>query len=123
MSLNFVSSAILTSTDGVSHNEEKAVETSEAQELRSKQAATARPLFEQLRSNQDQAQEDQDARNRSLRGMRPLDEEDCAHLDSVNQVRSQREESVRRRVEDEVAAFRAARAERRAEGEVVFWEG
>ena len=45
MSLNFVSSAILTSTDGVSHNEEKAVETSEAQELRSNRQPPRAPYL------------------------------------------------------------------------------
>ena len=117
MSLNFVSSAVLTSTDGVSHNEEKAVETTEAESVRRQQEAGGhRPLFEQLRSNADQAQEERDAAAKAMRGTRTLDEDDCAHLDSIERRRMERDAAVRRGVEDEVAAFRAARAERMAEG-------
>ena len=117
MSLNFVSSAVLTSTDGVSHNEEKAVETTEANSVRRQQEAGGhRPLFEQLRSNADQAQEERDAAAKAMRGTRTLDEDDCAHLDSIERRRMERDAAVRRGVEDEVAAFRAARAERMAEG-------
>ena len=117
MSLNFVSSAVLTSTDGVSHNEEKAVESTEADSVRRQQQAGGhRPLFEQLRSNADAAQEERDAAAKAMRGTRTLDEEDCAHLDSIERQRMERDAAVRRGVEDEVAAFRAARAERMAEG-------
>ena len=117
MSLNFVSSAVLTSTDGVSHNEEKAVETTEANSVRRQQEAGGhRPLFEQLRSNADQAQDERDAATKAMRGSRTLDEDDCAHLDSIERRRMERDAAVRRGVEDEVAAFRAARAERMAEG-------
>ena len=117
MSLNFVSSAVLTSTDGVSHNEEKAVESTEADSVRRQQQAGGhRPLFEQLRSNADAAQEERDAAAKAMRGTRTLDEEDCAHLDSIERRRMERDAAVRRGMEDEVAAFRAARAERMAEG-------
>jgi len=123
MSLNFVSSAVLTSTDGISHNEEKAVESTEANSVRRQQEAGGhRPLFEQLRSNADQAQEERDAAGKAMRGTRTLDEEDCAHLDSVEQQRMARDAAVRRGVEDEVAAFRAARAERMAEGSTELLE-
>lgn len=124
MSLNFVSSAVLTSTDGVSHNEEKAVESTEADSVRRQQQAGGhKPLFEQLRSNADAAQEERDAAAKAMRGTRTLDEEDCAHLDSIERQRMERDAAVRRGVEDEVAAFRAARAERMAEGSTELLEG
>lgn len=124
MSLNFVSSAVLTSTDGVSHNEEKAVESTEADSVRRQQQAGGhKPLFEQLRSNADTAQEERDAAAKAMRGTRTLDEEDCAHLDSIERQRMERDAAVRRGVEDEVAAFRAARAERMAEGSTELLEG
>ena len=123
MSLNFVSSAVLTSTDGVSHNEEKAVESTEADSVRRQQQAGGhQPLFEQLRSNADAAQEERDAAAKAMRGTRTLDEEDCAHLDSIERQRMERDAAVRRGVEDEVAAFRAARAERMAEGSTELLE-
>lgn len=41
-----------------------------------------------------------------------MDEEDCAHLDSVERVREERENEVRSGIEREVALFRAARVDR-----------
>ena len=123
MSLNFVSSAVLTSTDGVSHNEEKAVESNEANSVRQQQeVGSHKPLFEQLRTNADRAQEERDAAAKAMRGTRTLDEEDCAHLESIERQRMDRDAAVRRGVEDEVAAFRAARAERMAEGSTELLE-
>jgi hypothetical protein len=111
MSLSFVSSAVLSSTDGVSHNEEKAIESEEATSLRNR--STAKPLYDQLRSNQDADQEKYDEIGKAMRaGMRPLDEEDCAHLDAVEKTRLERDSLVKQTVEQELALFRAARADR-----------
>eukprot|EP00978_Attheya_sp_CCMP212_P043327 scaffold280680_cov60-Attheya_sp.AAC.3 len=111
MSLSFVSSAVLSSTDGVSHNEEKAIESKEATSLRNR--STAQPLYDQLRSNQDADQEKYDEIGKAMRaGMRPLDEEDCAHLDSVEKTRLERDTLMKQTVEQELALFRAARADR-----------
>lgn len=112
MSLSFVSSAVLSSTDGVSHNEEVAVESVEVEQLRLHNGAS-RPLFEQLRSNREDEQDKYDAFDKATRtGMRPLDEEDCAHLDSVASQKRHKDRVRRTQEEDELALFRAARAER-----------
>ena len=44
--------------------------------------------------------------------MRPLDEEDCAHLDAVDRVREEKEYAVKSGIEREVALFHAAREDR-----------
>ena len=112
MSLSFVSSAVLSSTDGVSHNEEISVESKEVNQLRLKNSNAHRPLFEQLRSNREADQEKYDETTKAMRmGMRPLDEEDCAHLDTVESMRNEREQKVRREMEEEIALYRAAKAE------------
>jgi len=112
MSLSFVSSAVLSSTDGVSHNEEKTIESKEVTQLRLKNSGV-RPLFEQLRSNQESEQEKHDEIAKEMRmGMRPLDEEDCAHLDAMEQIRMERERMVKQGIEEELAFFRAAKAEK-----------
>ena len=113
MSLSFVKSAVLSSTDGVSHNEETTINSTETQTLRaSGGGGVHKPLFEQLRANKDAEQEKDDEFQRSLRGMRPLDEEDCAHLDAVDRSRVEREHNVKSGIEHEVALFRAAREDR-----------
>jgi hypothetical protein len=113
MSLNFVSSAVLSSTDGISHNEEKPIESAEAEEVRRNGASgSSKPLFEQLQFNRDKEQEDYDAVTKSMRGTRTLDDEDCAHLESIEAAKMARERHVKKIIEDEVVEFRAARADR-----------
>jgi len=113
MSLSFVKSAVLSSTDGVSHNEETTINSTETQSLRASGGGGAhKPLFEQLRANKDAQDEKDEEFQRSLRGMRPLDEEDCAHLDAIDRSRQEREHNVKSGIEREVALFRAAREDR-----------
>ncbi|KAL3799269.1 hypothetical protein HJC23_012994 [Cyclotella cryptica] len=111
MSLSFVKSAVLSSSDGISHNEEKSIVNPETTSLRSR-SITHKPLFEQLRANKDAEQEAHDEFQRSLRGTRLLDDEDCAHLDAVERVKEEREREVKSGIEREVALFRARREDR-----------
>lgn len=104
-------SAVLSSSDGISHNEEKTIDNAETTSLRSRSTA-AKPLFEQLRANKEAEQEAQDEFQRSLRGTRMLDDEDCAHLDAVERVREERDREVKSGIEREVALFRARREDR-----------
>lgn len=114
MSLSFVSSAVLKSTDGVSHNEEISVESKEVKQLRLRNEH--RPLFEQLRANSEKEQEKLDEESKLMRmGMRPLDEEDCAHLEKVRDLKEEREREIQESIESELILFRAARAERQLE--------
>lgn len=108
MNLNFVSSAVLSSTDGVSHNEERPIESKEALSLR-KNTTGVKPLFEQIQFNRDREREQYEEISKSMRGTRTLDDEDCAHLDSVSAVRMERERRIQQSVEEEVAEFKAAR--------------
>jgi hypothetical protein len=115
MSLSFVKSAVLSSTDGISHNEEISIDNNETQSLRSGAGGGTgihKPLFEQLRANRDQQQERDDEFQRSIRGARALDEEDCAHLEAVERMRMEKEHDARSTVEREVELFRAAREDR-----------
>lgn len=116
MSLSFVKSAVLSSTDGISHNEEISIDNNETQSLRAGSGGSGngahKPLFEQLRANRDQQQERDDEFQRSIRGARALDEEDCAHLEAVECMRMEKEHDARSTVEREVELFRAAREDR-----------
>mmetsp|Transcript_9372 Transcript_9372/g.13328 ORF Transcript_9372/g.13328 Transcript_9372/m.13328 type:complete len:231 (-) Transcript_9372:146-838(-) len=114
MSLSFVSSAVLSSTDGVSHNEEKQIESKETKIVRDKQGQEGhRPLFEQLRSNKEDEETKREEFQRAImRGTLALDEEDCAHLDTLQKQRRERDDAVKASVESELALFRAAKEER-----------
>jgi hypothetical protein len=121
MSLSFVSSAVLSSTDGVSHNEETEVTSKELDAVRKNAAGgSSKSLFDQLRSNQDeQAEERAEAERARMRGTLALDEDDVAHLNAL--MRSKEESELQRKVEmeQEMALYRAAREERRS-GHVVI---
>ena len=45
-----------------------------------------------------------------MRGTLALDEEDCAHLDALQQQRYQRDQAIQQQTQNELAAFRAAQA-------------
>jgi hypothetical protein len=118
MSLSFVSSAVLSSTDGVSHNEEKSIESKEVKALRNKQEH--KPLFEQLRNNREEEDAAREEFQRTMmRGTRALNEEDCAHLDAIQREKEMREQKVRSQEDEEIALFRAAKADR-AQADVVL---
>mmetsp|Transcript_20356 Transcript_20356/g.31426 ORF Transcript_20356/g.31426 Transcript_20356/m.31426 type:complete len:226 (-) Transcript_20356:14-691(-) len=114
MSLSFVKSAVLSSTDGVSHNEEKQIENKETKVVRGKQQQEGhRPLFAQLQANKEDEEAKREEFQRAImRGTLALDEEDCAHLDTIQKQRRERDDAVKASVESELALFRAAKEER-----------
>lgn len=107
MSLSFVSKTVQTCTqDG--NFEEKAIENKETSD-----GSTHKPLFEQLRANQEQEEaERQEYQQSIMRGTLALDEEDCAHLDALQKQREEQQTAVQKQTQDELQAFRAAQADR-----------
>jgi hypothetical protein len=114
MSLSFVASAVQTGTANGGF-EETPIESKAVEAVnRQNRNAQNQPLFEQLRQKQEDEQLKQEEFQREMmRGTRALDEEDAAHLDSVQRQRQEREHQIQQRTLDELAAFRAARAEQR----------
>lgn len=108
MSLSFVSKSVQTTTEDGGFVEEAIEGTAETDT-----AGTHKPLFEQLRANQEQAEAEQEEHQKALmRGTLALDEEDAAHLESLRRKEREQHDEVHRRTEEELAAFRAARADR-----------
>lgn len=112
MSLSFVSKAIQTSTEDGGF-EETPVESKDDGGSSSTRPADYKPLFEQLRHNKEQEEEEREEFQRNLmRGTLALNEEDAAHLDSLHKQRNEQQRQVRQQTQQELAAFRAARADR-----------
>lgn len=89
--------------------EETAIENQETEAINRRNAH--KPLFEQLRSNQEEDQEKKDESERQImRSTCALDDEDVAHLDSLERQRSDREEKIQERTQNELENFRAAKA-------------
>ena len=108
MSLSFVSSAVQIGTSNGGF-EEKPIENKETEAVNRRNAH--KPLFEQLRSNQDEDQEKKDEIQREImRSTCALDDDDVAHLDSIERQRSDRARNIKERTENELNMFRAARA-------------
>jgi len=108
MSLSFVKSAVLSSSDGVSHNEEVAVESSEATALRNR--GETKSLFAQLQENKDLEAEAEEERRKEMREAMLLNEEDCAHLDAIDNAKRERRKAQKKMEEEEIALFRAAKS-------------
>lgn len=109
MSLSFVSKAIQTSRDDGGYDE-CPVENADGAASRSAVSFDHKPLFEQLRANQEQEEEERAELQRSImRGTLALDEEDCAHLDALEKQRARERSFREQETAEELAAFRAAK--------------
>mmetsp|Transcript_13274 Transcript_13274/g.20129 ORF Transcript_13274/g.20129 Transcript_13274/m.20129 type:complete len:231 (+) Transcript_13274:87-779(+) len=106
MSLNFVSTTVLSSTDGVSHNTETRLEGSEAA---STQSEGFKPLYEQLRKNAQEEQDKYDEVTKAMRGAQALDEEDVAHLQGIEDERAERLRQQALKEKEEVESYRLAK--------------
>mmetsp|Transcript_9280 Transcript_9280/g.17483 ORF Transcript_9280/g.17483 Transcript_9280/m.17483 type:complete len:227 (+) Transcript_9280:680-1360(+) len=107
MSLNFVSTSVLSSTDGVSHDTETEIKPSAA--LSQQQH---KPLYEQLRENAAREKEKFDEMEKAMKGVTALNEEDAAFIQSVESRKLELKSDARRREEEEIQLFRAVRMEK-----------
>lgn len=112
MSLSFVSKSIQTATEDGGFDETPIAGAQDVDGVAGG-GGDHRPLFEQLRSNREKYDAEHEEQQQSLmRGTLALDEEDAAHLIAL-QRQAARDEALRdQETSQEVAAFRAARAER-----------
>jgi FAM192A/Fyv6, N-terminal domain len=111
MSLSFVSSTVQTSTADGGY-EETPIENKEKDEVNRRNAH--KPLFEQLRSNQEEEQMKRDEFQREImRGTCALDADDVAHLSAIQQQRTERESEIQQKTQEELAQFRAMKALRK----------
>lgn len=108
MGLSFVTSAVQIGTsDGGFEETAIANEETEAVNRRNEH----KPLFEQLRSNQEEDQEKKEELERQImRSACALDDEDIAHLDSLERQRSDRERTIQEKTQHDLENFRAAKA-------------
>ena len=109
MSLNFVSTSVLSSTDGVSHNTETDLEPKDSSSLN---LSHSKPLYEQLRENAQKDQEKYDEISKSMRGTATLDDGDVAYLNSIEARKAEIKNDGMRKIEEEIQMFRAARLEK-----------
>lgn len=107
MSLNFVSTTVLSSTDGVSHDTETRLASSDATSI--SRSENYKPLYEQLRQNAQEEQEKYDEVTKAMRGTRALDDEDVAHLQSLEDERAERLRLQALREHEELESFRLAK--------------
>mmetsp|Transcript_19216 Transcript_19216/g.38404 ORF Transcript_19216/g.38404 Transcript_19216/m.38404 type:complete len:184 (+) Transcript_19216:149-700(+) len=119
MSLNFVASAVLTTTNGLDHKEEQ-IENDDVDAVRRRQIASSGVgLFDQLQKNKDAKEEEWEAKRNGLMGVRPLDEEDVDHLNAYQESRDKKRRKREEEDDAEVEIFKRTR-EMKRQGEVVL---
>jgi FAM192A/Fyv6, N-terminal domain len=112
MSLSFVSSTVQKGTEDGGY-EETPIETSQQEREFVNRRNANKPLFEQLRDNQEEEKTKQEELQRQMmRGTRALDEDDVAHLDALEKQKLDRERAIQEQTRSELAMFRAAKAMR-----------
>jgi hypothetical protein len=111
MSLSFVSKAIQTTTEDGAYEETEIIAGGSASSTGFN--ISNQPLFEQLRANQEQAEAEREEQQiATVRGTLALDEEDAAHLASLERMRKMEESRKRQQTQLELERFRTAQAER-----------
>ena len=110
MALHFVSSAVLTSDDGVSFDEQ-AVDNADARKTRAEAQQEHKSLYAQLAARQASKDDEREASRKQALGTRALDEEDVAFFNEL-----EKKEELRKyaRAEDEeklLESFRTAKSE------------
>ncbi|GMH74877.1 hypothetical protein TrLO_g14188 [Triparma laevis f. longispina] len=122
MSLNFVASAVLSSGDGIGHNEETKIENEDLDNLRRKQEnSSGVGLFDQLQKNKDEAEEAFNQKRSDLMGVRPLDDEDVQHINSYNEAKANKRKALNEEDNAEVEIFKRMK-EMKQQSEVVIEE-
>ncbi|GAX14969.1 hypothetical protein FisN_12Lu400 [Fistulifera solaris] len=110
MSLSFVSKTVQTSRDDGTYDETP-VEGSDVGTSSYKESH--KPLFEQLRANKEQEEAERaEQQIAMMRGTLALDAEDCAHLEALRKQKLLEETERQREANEEIAAFKAAQADR-----------
>ena len=84
------------------------MESTETEALRRR--GTTKSLFAQLQENKDIEAEKTEAARNAMREAMTLNDEDCAHLDAIEEAREARKKASRRLEEEEVEVFRAAKS-------------
>jgi len=113
MSLSFISKTIQTTKENGDF-EEKPVENPTVTGA-SRVSGGSSGLFEQLRKNKEQEEDEREEFQRSImRGTLTLDEDDAAHLDFLSKQKEKERSAMRNATELAVADFRLAQSERMA---------
>lgn len=110
MSINFVSTAIVTSDNGIDYNTEVAVENEASRNARlARESAGQKPLYEQLREQQMRKQEEYDNNTKLMRApTRAMDEDDVAFFEELEERKNKIKELRNTSEEQQLANFRSA---------------
>lgn len=108
MSLSFVSKSIQTSRDDGGYDE-KPIENSNTNDDDVSSSTFQKPLYEQLRENQDKYElEQEEEKIRMMRGTLALDDDDAYHLEVIQQQKEQLERKKLLETQNEMDAFKMA---------------
>ena len=118
--VSFVATQILTSSDGLKHDEIKRIEPEggglqvrsanrDEEKLNQRGEGTSLTLYEQLQQNKDDKEEDQEAQFRESRLPKALDEEEVAFLEEQEDITFKARKKHIAQEDEDVAEFRAAR--------------
>lgn len=113
MSLRFVKTAVLTSTDGLDFSKEEAIESDEAKAVRlAQERAANKPLYQQLAEQKDKKQQEYDAMTKMIFAPpKAIDEEEAGFLRTLYE---EKEDTERRKKEDELRQLEEFRAHRKS---------
>jgi len=112
MSIRFVSTAILSSSDGIDFDTEEKLETVEAKEARkAAERGASKPLFQQLAEREEAKKLEYDLNTKRMNAPpKALDDEDVNHLNSLAEKEITSKQARKEEEDKELEAFRASRS-------------
>lgn len=121
MTLRFVKTSVLSSTDGIDFSNEVAVESEEAKMARvAAERASQRSLFDQLSEQRQKKQDEYDANTKRIFAPpKGIDEEEFSFLKDVDDRRQEMEKRRKEEEEREIQRFRLM-ASKKSEPSVFF---
>ena len=111
MSINFVSTAVLKSEDGISYEKEEQTESEETRLARQrKERASSKPLYEQLAEQRESKQAEIDESRRFMHVPVGLDEDDLQYYSGLESQRAAERANEQEKEEAEIMAFRSSQS-------------
>ena len=111
MTLRFVKTSILSSSDGIDFGNEVSVDSEEVLKTRlAAEQAANKPLYQQLSDLRDQKKLEYDENTKKIFAPpKGLDEEDIEFFNELDNAKAKQDNNVKRHEENELEAFRESR--------------
>jgi len=110
MAIHFVSTSILSSTDGVDFSTEVSIDTEEGKRARADAAKGDNSLYDQLEERKKAKDEEYETNGKLMRGTKGMDEEDLEFFEDLAEKEAKARASTQHQENEALQQFREAQS-------------